>query len=182
MKVPPLRTRGFTLIELVVTLAIMALLLFMAVPLATDWTYSARTLQARGTLVEGFAQAKALALRNPCAAPNDTGTHAATLRATTDGEKVTLSVLAQVNESLLAQSDESLLTQGDGSCTHLTARPNPQWSASLPEGVTLTRNGTKLVTGARDNLKIDNRGLLSASSEFTLSRGGTQNDETITLQ
>lgn len=182
MKVPPLRTRGFTLIELVVTLAIMALLLFMAVPLATDWTYSARTLQARGTLVEGFAQAKALALRNPCAAPNGTGTHAATLRATTDGEKVTLSVLAQVNESLLAQSDESLLTQGDGSCTHLTARPNPQWSASLPEGVTLTRNGTKLVTGARDNLNIDNRGLLSASSEFTLSRGGTQNDETITLQ
>lgn len=182
VKVPPLRTRGFTLIELVVTLAIMALLLFMAVPLATDWTYSARTLQARGTLVEGFAQAKALALRNPCAAPNGTGTHAATLRATTDGEKVTLSVLAQVNESLLAQSDESLLTQGDGSCTHLTARPNPQWSASLPEGVTLTRNGTKLVTGARDNLKIDNRGLLSASSEFTLSRGGTQNDETITLQ
>lgn len=182
VKVPPLRTRGFTLIELVVTLAIMALLLFMAVPLATDWTYSARTLQARGTLVEGFAQAKALALRNPCAAPNDTGTHAATLRATTDGEKVTLSVLAQVNESLLARSDESLLTQGDGSCTHLTARPNPQWSASLPEGVTLTRNGTKLVTGARDNLKIDNRGLLSASSEFTLSRGGTQNNETITLQ
>ena len=55
VKVPPLRTRGFTLIELVVTLAIMVLLLLMAVPLATDWTYSARTLQARGTLVEGFA-------------------------------------------------------------------------------------------------------------------------------
>ena len=182
VKVPPLRTRGFTLIELVVTLAIMALLLFMAVPLATDWTYSARTLQARGTLVEGFAQAKALALRNPCAAPNGTGTHAATLRATTDGEKVTLSVLAQVSESLLAQNDESLLAKGDDSCDHLSSQPNPQWSASLPEGVTLTRNGTKLVTGAPDNLNIDNRGLLSASSEFTLSRGGTQNDETITLQ
>ena len=53
VRVPPLRTRGFTLIELVVTLAIMVLLLLMAVPLATDWTYSARTLQARGTLVEG---------------------------------------------------------------------------------------------------------------------------------
>ena len=184
MKVPPLRTRGFTLIELVVTLAIMALLLFMAVPLATDWTYSARTLQARGTLVEGFAQAKALALRNPCAAPNGTGTHAATLRATTDGEKVTLSVLAQVSESLLAQNDESLLAKGDDSCDHLSSQPNPQWSASLPEGVTLTRNGTKLVTGTPDNLNIDNRGLPmpSASSEFTLSRGGTQNDETITLQ
>lgn len=166
VKVHPLRTRGFTLIELVVTLAIMVLLLLMAVPLATDWTYSARTLQARGTLVEGFAQAKALALRNPCAAPNETGIHAATLQASTDGTKVTLSVL----------------TQGDGSCAHLTARPNPQWSASFPDGVTLSRNGINLVMGTPVNLNIDNRGLPSASSEFTLSRGGTQNDETITLQ
>ena len=166
VKVPALRTRGFTLIELVVTLAIMVLLLFMAVPLATDWTYSARTLQARGMLVDRFSQAKALALRNPCAAPNATGSHAATLQASTDGTKVTLSVLSQ----------------GDSSCSHLAARPNPQWSASLPDGVTLTRNGIKLVTGTSDNLNIDNRGLPSASSEFTLSRGGTQNDETITLQ
>ena len=91
-------------------------------------------------------------------------------------------MLAQVSESLLAQNDESLLAKGDDSCDHLSSQHNPQWSASLPEGVTLTRNGTKLVTGTPDNLNIDNRGLPSASSEFTLSRGGTQNDETITLQ
>ena len=64
--------RGFTLIELMVTLAILAMLLLMAAPLAADWVHGARTLQARGTLVQGFAHAKALALRNPCADPNAT--------------------------------------------------------------------------------------------------------------
>ena len=59
--------RGFTLIELMVTLAILAMLLLMAAPLAADWVHGARTLQARGTLVQGFENAKALALRNPCA-------------------------------------------------------------------------------------------------------------------
>ncbi|MBP3981813.1 prepilin-type N-terminal cleavage/methylation domain-containing protein [Acidovorax sp. JG5] len=87
--------RGFTLIELLVTLAILAMLLLMAAPLATDWVHGARTLQARGTLVQGFAQAKALALRNPCEAPNATGTHAASLEAKTDDATVTLNVLAQ---------------------------------------------------------------------------------------
>ena len=161
--------RGFTLIELMVTLAILAMLLLMAAPLAADWVHGARTLQARGTLVQGFENAKALALRNPCADPNATGTPAAAaLQAETDGTTVTLNVLA--------------LPQGVSGCALLGARPNPQWTARLPDGVGLTLNGTLLTTSSTPlTVNLDNRGLPAASIPFTLRRGGHQNDETGTL-
>lgn len=160
--------RGFTLIELMVTLAILAMLLLMAAPLAADWVHGARTLQARGTLVQGFENAKALALRNPCADPNATGTPAAAaLEAKIEGTTVTLNVLA--------------LPQGVSGCALLDARPNPQWTARLPDGVGLTLNGTLLTTGTPLTVNLDNRGLPAASIPFTLRRGGHQNDETGTL-
>lgn len=161
--------RGFTLIELLVTLAILAMLLLMAAPLAADWVHSARTLQARGTLVQGFENAKALALRNPCADPNATGTPAAAaLEAKIEGTTVTLNVLA--------------LPQGVSGCALLDARPNPQWTARLPDGVGLTLNGTLLTTGSTPlTVQLDNRGLPAASIPFILRRGGHQNDETGTL-
>ena len=159
--------RGFTLIELMVTLAILAMLLLMAAPLAADWVHGARTLQARGTLVQGFENAKALALRNPCGAPNETQAYAAVLQAEldVDGTTVMLNVLAQ----------------GGSGCALLGARPNPQWTARLPDGVGLTLNGTLLTTGTPLTVTLDNRGLPAASTPFTLRRGGHQNDETGTL-
>ena len=161
--------RGFTLIELLVTLAILAMLLLMAAPLAADWVHGARTLQARGTLVQGFENAKALALRNPCADPNATGTPAAAaLEAKIEGTTVTLNVLA--------------LPQGVSGCALLGARPNPQWTARLPDGVGLTLNGTLLTTSSTPlTVQLDNRGLPAASTPFILRRGGHQNDETGTL-
>ena len=161
--------RGFTLIELMVTLAILAMLLLMAAPLAADWVHGARTLQARGTLVQGFENAKALALRNPCADPNATGTPAAAaLEAKIEGTTVTLNVLA--------------LPQGVSGCALLDARPNPQWTARLPDGVGLTLNGTLLTTSSTPlTVTLDNRGLPAASIPFILRRGGHQNDETGTL-
>ena len=160
--------RGFTLIELMVTLAILAMLLLMAAPLAADWVHGARTLQARGTLVQGFENAKALALRNPCGAPNETQAYAAVLEAELDGTTVTLNVLA--------------LPQGVSGCALLGARPNPQWTARLPDGVGLTLNGTLLTTSSTPlTVNLDNRGLPAASIPFTLRRGGHQNDETGTL-
>ena len=161
--------RGFTLIELMVTLAILAMLLLMAAPLAADWVHGARTLQARGTLVQGFENAKALALRNPCADPNATGTPAAAaLEAKIEGTTVTLNVLA--------------LPQGVSGCALLGARPNPQWTARLPDGVGLTLNDTLLTTSSTPlTVNLDNRGLPAASTPFILRRGGHQNDETGTL-
>lgn len=57
--------RGFSLVELMVTLAIVALLALVALPFSARWMDSDRQLQARGTLTEGVGHARALSLRNP---------------------------------------------------------------------------------------------------------------------
>ena len=74
--------RGFSLVELMVTLAIVALLALMAMPFSTRWMDSDRQLQARGTLTEGVGQARALSLRNPGGIAH--GSPAACLRLATD--------------------------------------------------------------------------------------------------
>jgi prepilin-type N-terminal cleavage/methylation domain-containing protein len=56
---------GFTLIELMITIAIMALLLLAALPFTRDWVDSNRQMQARHLMWEAMAQTRALALRNP---------------------------------------------------------------------------------------------------------------------
>lgn len=59
--------RGFTLVELMVGLAVMAMLLLAALPLGRYWVNSNRQMQMHSTLLEGVSQARALALRNPAA-------------------------------------------------------------------------------------------------------------------
>lgn len=57
--------KGFTLIELMIGVAIMAMLLLLAMPFTRDWIDSNRQLQARSVLWEAIAHARAIALRNP---------------------------------------------------------------------------------------------------------------------
>lgn len=56
---------GFTLIELMVTIAILALLLLLAMPFTRHWVDGVKQMRTRNLLVEGVGQARALALRNP---------------------------------------------------------------------------------------------------------------------
>lgn len=58
---------GFTLIELMIGVAIMAMLLLLAMPFTRNWIDSNRQMQARSVLWEAIAQARAVALRNPSA-------------------------------------------------------------------------------------------------------------------
>ena len=168
--------RGFTLIELMVTLAILAMLLLMAAPLAADWVHGARTLQARGTLVQGFENAKALALRNPCGAPNETQAYAAVLQAELDVDGTTVML------NVRAQDKDAVVPPGGSVCALLVTRPDPQWTARLPDGVGLTLNGTPLTSSSTPPpVKLDNRGVPTTSTSFILRRGGHQNDETGTL-
>lgn len=61
---PRFSSRGTTLIELAVTLALFAFLVLLAVPLGHAWVQSAHQRDASGMLTEGLGRAKALALRN----------------------------------------------------------------------------------------------------------------------
>lgn len=59
------KTDGFTLIEVMVVIGLVAFLLTLGVPLAREWVLSAHQREAAGTLSEALGRAKALALRNP---------------------------------------------------------------------------------------------------------------------
>lgn len=64
IKASKCKSRGFTLIELMVVLLISAILMMMAVPFTIAWMDSSRQLQARGDLTDAIGRVKAVALRN----------------------------------------------------------------------------------------------------------------------
>lgn len=64
--------RGFGLIELMVTLAIIAGLAMLPIPFSARWMDSDRQLQARGQLVEAVGLARSLSLRNAASAARGT--------------------------------------------------------------------------------------------------------------
>src|SRR5690606_31472179 len=57
--------RGFTLVELLITLALIAIVALAAVPYTTAWINTANVQTSAASLEQAFAKAKALALRNP---------------------------------------------------------------------------------------------------------------------
>ena len=61
---PSRRPCGFSLIELMITVALVAVLAVAAMPFAQSWMDGNRQLQVHSRLLMGVAQARALALRN----------------------------------------------------------------------------------------------------------------------
>lgn len=161
---------GFTLVELMVVLTILALLLLMAAPLATDWVSSARTHQSRATLVQFHAQAKALALRNPCAVAEDAV--AMEIEASSQEGQVMLRARARDDAGDCAYASDYVVDADDPF--------KPLAVALLPAGVQLKLGGVAVVAGAPRTLRLNNRGLPtsdSASTAFVLGKGGQHNEE-----
>jgi len=133
--------RGFTLIELMVTITIFGLLLLVGVPLTQSWTNSGYQRDAAGLLKQGISRAKAIALRNQ-GAVQDTAAAAVLCRSgqnlklfsLTPGQTIdctsTTQVLwstplpsaaviqvANVNLACVAFSNRGLAVTGGGTCT-----------------------------------------------------------------
>ncbi len=161
---------GFTLIELVVTLAIVAFLVLAVAPLASDWVYRSSTHAALTQVTQGFNVAKALALQNPNAVAVPTA--AAGLKITTDGTTTTVYVCTG--------SSTGTGCTGTG-CTAATLGANVKWCTTYSGMVTTSLNAVAATTAAPLTLDFDNRGEPSASTAFTMTRGDSSSNETVTL-
>lgn len=166
-----LKCQGFTLVEILVTLAILASLLMAVSQLTADWQHSAYTSEAKTKLNLGFETAKALALRNPCRV--DGTQAAASLKAE----------LKQGNIVLTVQAGDAASTPH--SCDYLHTQPNPQWQVQILGGVALSINGVTLSPSHNENeMKLDSRSwpLQTQKFDYQLSKGQASNDEVGTLR
>lgn len=162
----PRLCRGFTLIEMLVVLAISALLALAGTQLAIDWVHSAHTRQARSQLMSALEETKALALRNPCEARLPQA--AAQLVAVQQGAVVVLQVTAVKHSS------------SPTGCDAMASSLAPHWDSRLPAGVGLQLNSQDLVAGvAKQVAALDSRGGTATTVvNFRLFQGSSANDET----
>lgn len=127
-----------------IVLTIALVLLLASVPLARSWMANARLGQAESQLLQAYAKARAVALRNPLAATGTTA--AASLR------------LVAPRELQVYQGSSGTLA----------------WSATLPEGVDgWLAADAAASAGCSNTLPLDNAGLpLAACVFYHLSADG----------
>lgn len=163
---------GFTLVELLVTLAITAFLLMASAPFAADGSASAQVKEADSKLRSAYGLAKAMALRNPNAVLDGSYT-AASLVVLNDGSQHQLYVCASdaSNSTQVAQCMNGTLVNGLG--TKL-------WSAQFASSISLSTTGwpSSSVAGSTyvylglNNLGAPNP---SYSTAYSVSRGDAAN-------
>jgi len=159
------RQQAFTLVELMVTLSIMAFLLMACTPFLAGWTHSRQIKDAQSKLLSGYGLAKALALRNPDAAQSN-----------------------QVAAGLKLETGTNLRTvyvcKGDPSSADCASSgASVLWSADFPSSVALTLGGSSVTASSATTVGLNNRGVPTTGAvlTYTLARGASANDATGSL-
>ncbi|WP_284321888.1 type IV pilin protein [Dyella acidisoli] len=114
------KMQGFTLIEVMVVIGLVAFLLTLGIPLAREWVLSAHQREAKGALDEALGRAKALALRNPQGLTDQTLPAAAVCL--TAGKLVVVPATAQ----------------------KITCDTKAEWAQSLPSDATIVLTKTNI--------------------------------------
>lgn len=132
-----MKQRGMTLIELMIVVALVAILAMALSPFTARWVDSARLTQSQGIMEQAIGQARASALRNPAAI---SGNAPASMLCSTANTIVLYVPIA---------SDTSL------SCPDTTP-PSQPWSNAVPAPVTFKQN-----TATWSCTCFNNKGLLT---------------------
>ncbi|QLI81766.1 type II secretion system protein [Chitinibacter fontanus] len=148
-----LAQQGFTLVELIFTLAIMSILLALAVPLSSRWSDDAQVRKAKATMERGYQQAKAIALRNP------TGQTDTTI----------------ASASMVIANNILLVCNGQpDDCDAASAK----WQEALP-GKTFIVTGSTCSANAALEIGINSRGLRNDATSYKVCQGNSY--ETVEL-
>jgi len=110
--------RGFSFIELLVSMAVVLIISLSALGSITYWTTNAHLTTANGELHQGFMMARSLAVRNPLGI--------------TDSSKASASLVLNASSNTLS------VCQGDTNCS------TPVWSGVVPSGVSIYLDGSAL--------------------------------------
>lgn len=137
------REQGFSLIELIITLAVLGILLMVGVPLTRAWSDSAYQREAAGLLQQGISRAKATALRNKGGAQNTSPA------------------------AILCLSESKLTVRELGSCS----AGDILWSVALPSSATVTAQKKNLSCVAFDNRGLVVEGTSCSTTTLQVSVG-----------
>lgn len=136
-------SEGVTLLELMVVLAIVAILLLLAVPLGSAWIAGAQVAETKALLQQGYANARALALRNPAASSD--GAPSAALKL--DGDFL-----------LVCKGDRS-----NSACARTDASGTVVWKTDVVRGTGVSVTVT--------SVNLSSRGIPDTTPSYSISKG-----------
>lgn len=156
------KIRGFTLVEMMVTIAIMVFLLLVALPLGLGWMHSIQVSKSKDLMMEGVANARTFAMRNPYQI------HAS---ATNPRPAVARMELTNGVLTVFVECAEAVAT-----CTPSTGQA--VWSSDISRG-----DDVKVVFGnaqhPQTTAEFDSTGMLIAPIEYTISKGAEYESDTL---
>lgn len=144
---------GFSLVELMITLAILAFLLLVGASLTVSWANGARVQEAKSKLQQAYGMAVAIAQRN-------------SVGAALSGEAAAVKLSAQ---ALMVCSGRAT------DCTTETA----SWKAELPGNTTVSIGGASAAAGAAQTLAFDNTGAASTATTYSITCGNKNESGTL---